>query len=194
MPSKHRRSGSSLNPVPASACVYAECLNTPKTPQCLCSGRPPALPAAHQPLHSARQHPGLGCLPWPGASRTDSPPCPLPGSRPPPARRPRCSLPLSLLSGSLRTETSSSGPFCHPSPAGQRRWGSACSPASHADSFARAAPSPAAGSGPEGDEQSWAGARGLLLFHKTRPSILRVFLGKGQAEMRQFAIQNTQGE
>lgn len=54
--------------------------------------------------------------------------------------------------GRLRTEISSSGAFCHPSPAGQRHWGSACSPASRADSFARAAPSSAVGRSPEGDE------------------------------------------
>lgn len=87
--------------------------------------------------------------------------------------------------GRLRTESSSSGPLCHAS-------SSASSPPSCAASFARAAPCPAAGSSPEGDEQSRAG--GLLLFHSTQPSVPRVFLGKGQAGMHQFLVQNTQGK
>lgn len=93
------------------------------------------------------------------------------------------------LSGGLRTESPSSGALCHPSPAGQ--WLQPPVPTLLQElpqaRLREAAPK-------EPSRARLERQAGLLLFHETQPSILRVFLGKGQAETRGFAIQNMQGK
>lgn len=93
------------------------------------------------------------------------------------------------LSAGLRTEPPSSSAFCHPPPTGQ--WPQPPVP-TLLQELPRAWLWEAAPKEPSRARLERQAS--LLLFHETWPSILRVFLGKGQAETHGFAIQHMQGK